>query len=337
MTNFVFDQSEKLKNLHKDILIFLGDKNALTLPAVGSLCLSASSHSTTELQFSPYSSVDYINQLQYFSSLWEMTQIEVNRFFVKLSDTILETSQFEGKFDFPQIGSFSLQENSLSFQSAGYFEELFSKLNSTEIEIPVAIQVNQDNTSASKETEEKYVSRPLHFRKVAVVLLLFITAFVSIFIYSNFKDGISFPAHFELKDSGYESSDFNRSPVIVDVPPADIDPSDYEVIEKVIEVKPAEKEVIEESEEVNIEVDLPAENIEDENQAFQQECFYVLGSFGSQKNVDKLVLSLENIGEKAILTKVGKLNRVGVNLPCADEHRLNQLRKLSPNMWLLIQ
>ena len=343
-------------------MVFLGDGNELSFPAIGSIKLEEVknvSYSDFKLDFNPHSSFNYISQLQYFSSLWNKSEIEVNRFFLGLSDKVLGHCQKHQNFVLPDLGTFSLQDKQLYFLSSYKLEDTFRQYfaksvknkqlvtGSTIISQPLATnsinskeEIKQEDPEESKEIVEEetnsneetyYISRPRYYKQIAAFLLIVITAFSGLYVYNTFFNSYTFPAKFDLSESEYLESDYNRSPnekefKIQEVNPyqGDIIESDSEQLDEKRADASAETTVLDNHVEFKI------------TQSIKQDlCTFILGSFTNTKNVDALKSKIIELDEQAIVLYSNKLSRVGVQIPCGDQTKLSRLLSISPEMWLL--
>ncbi len=348
-----------MQTYHNDLLVYLGDGNELTFPALGSLLLSKTQGSFSEnaevkLRFARYSNTNYLSQIQYFSNLWDKSEISINRFFIRLSDNILATCQKEKEFSLPHVGAFSIHENILHFNSYFFLEHMI--LNSS-----LTFSKNESNTLTShrelnKSIENKeqkaakyFVSRPLYFKNVAAVLLLFIGAFFSLFIYNNYFHDYKFPVKFDLKDSGYLETDLNKAPTIKHFPDTSSKRTDREIVDVVKEVNPYNDEESQNKEQDLIDVNKGLNTITENNNVETGEkdfinqtntsndnfCLYILGSFSNMENIISLNEKVSSIGSNVVTSYHGNLTRVGVRVLCDDESQIQKLKDISPGLWLL--
>lgn len=330
-----------MNGLHKDFIVYLGDGNELTFPSIGSLTINSTvlnDDTDYQLDFSIQNPHNYLNQLQYFSSKWNKSEIEINRFFLRLSDAILASCTNKGKFELPQIGSFDLVDNKVYFHSSYEIEQTLTKYFAFKqyIEEPAIIQSKKiEPVKEIKEvaSEMVYVSRPKYFRQIAAILLLVIVAFSGLYVYDSFFDSYKFPANFKFEDSGYKESDFNKSPGVIDFPLEDNNPNketldiDTQLMNDLIDAK---EDVMKSSNDILNQKKEDALLSDDTNS-----CTYILGSFGSLKNVKNLEDKLFDMGENPTRIKSDNLTRVGVSIPCGSQEKIARLLEIESNMWLL--
>ena len=354
--------------------MYIGDGKEFVLPSIGSLLLlrnrtSSSAKERTFLEFSKYANGNYLEQVRYFANLWDKTEIDINRFFLHLSDNVFATLQKDSIFDLQDIGQFRLLDNAILFVSHGLLEDIVDEHGETRISTSQYPKVNvlhpMDEQSSVEETEEAtgvqrqnveittnksddkyFVSRPLHFRKVAAILLIFITAFSSLFIYNNYSIDNNVPSRFSLEDIGYEESELNKAPVVIDFPDNAVvvegknpesDNSSMATI--VIEETKNVVDTLEDAKLEVSEISATSEETYEPQKPTQQveliKCTYVLGSFGNNSNVNELNKKLIQMGVELYNEQSGPLTRVGAIISCDNEDIISQLKIISPRMWLL--
>ena len=353
--------------------MYIGDGKEFVLPSIGSLLLSGNNSSSSAkgrsfLDFDRYATVNYPNQVRYFAHLWDKTEIDINRFFLHLSDNVFATLKKDSIFNLQDVGQFKLIDNSLLFVSFGVLEEIVEKhqelvtsvieqdvvapllvsqesIASQEIVSSASVQHDSIEGDSDKNEEKTFVSRPLHFRKVASVLLVFIAVFSGLFIYNNYSSDFNVPSRFSLEDIGYEQSDLNKAPVVTDYPndativdgkgqvDAELVTSELKEVESSIVMDTLEDAVLEVSEIYTDDEEISIS--ESDVQQAEVKCTYVLGSFGSESNVKELNKKLMKMGVEPFIEKTGALTRVGATISCGNDELISRLRRISPDMWLL--
>ncbi len=310
---------------HQDILLYLCDGKELTFPSLGSLLLLKKGESEMQLSFSRGGSIDYLEQIRYFSGIWGISQVKVNRFFLKLSDEIYRKCIDEDIFSLPHIGRFILTDDKIQFSSYYFVEQnivlpstqTFNRAKKEEIKEVINSTSEKDQIKIS-DNQSNYISRPLFSKNIAGFLLAFIILFIATIGIIQYTNSNRFPTNFNFKDSGYSPSDFNKAPVIKDFPSEEEKKNNnYIKIDK-LDSKSSFKEQL---------------TTKDKN----NNCIYVLGSFRNEQNIRNLEEKVENIGEQIFKTEISGLTRIGVTIPCDATIRYEKLRSISPEMWLLIE
>ncbi len=315
--------------------MYLGDGKELSFPVIGSILVKSISNNTRKdyfLDFSTQVSNQYINQIHYFSNLWGKSEVEVNRFFLRLSDEILANCQHTGTFHFPNVGKFELSNDKVYFHSANYLENRLNNYFSFEdqssegsLEISSVKELKVSKLDKVEE-EQVYISRPKFFKQIAAALLLLVIGFTALFVYNTFSKDYRFPANFNLDDTGYLESDFNKSPLIKDFPVEDKRP-DKETVKPELSIIPKDSKINKK---------VKAENKADSSVQLEEEtCIYILGSYRNEQNVLSLEQKIRDLAEEPIRYNTGSLTRVGVSVSCSSVKIIQKLSNISPDMWML--
>ena len=359
---------------YKSILTFLKNERYLALPGIGVWSIEkipAQINAEKEviptssiLQFQNHFQGDlYQKQVNSLSKAWSCTDIEVRQVLLKLGSKILESSSKHESYLLPGLGYVLYSDNTVQFDSTGDIERscnyynqkvLVNKafqLKTKEVEKPVELEIQQlvEVEATLKEIEEVVVGkkRSLGLYKYAAAAVLFIVIGFSGWNLMSNADRYLLPVKYDLDSSGYEVEAFNRSP--------ESDGTENNIDQIVETADNLEQEnILEEFDNRTPEVAIiPNENIEENQEAKEDNenvvkkadtkleselsCIYILGSFGSSKNIERMIIKIENLGLSVHREKSGQNTRIGALIPCDDAESLSQLKQIEPNTWLLDQ
>ena len=332
---------------YKSILTFLKNEGYLALPGIGVWSISRVPTkilsdkevfpSSVLLQFENHFQGDiYSKQVSQLSKDWSCSDLEVRQVLLKLGSNILDSSSKHESYLLPGLGYILYADNQVQFDSTGDVERSYNYYNQS-VSINKAFQLKKKAIEPIKVLPEVLVEevvgvnkevveskpRSLGLYKYAAAAILFIIIGVSGWNLLTNADRYLLPVRYDLDSSGYDVESFNRSP--------ESDGTENNIDQVLDSAENIEEEPIAtvEAEVIDHIMANTVDELEENN------CIYILGSFGSSSNVNRMMKKIESLGLSVHREASGKNIRIGAVIPCSDQLSLSQLKQIEPNAWLL--